>query len=460
MAELKIMSWNIQNLGGSSTLRSIYPFIGTVIKGSNADIVGIMEIVGQSAETVLNQIVNDLNGRESGNPWQGKLSDPSYECHNEQYIYLWKESTNLTIDVGQNIFLAGILSSDAFDHFLDQTKKDEIEELLYNHHYLLNVERVDKYGISHIRKAYLISTAKVNDLVGPPPGKLDFGTDTTTLTTKELDDVRDILIKFRNLGILNPDHRTPYIATFQVGTNRYELPIALLHAPNPANQDRARVINSLANSPQLNQGNDGLVMGDFNVKDSWQDRNMVDKIYNIKAEVIKDNNGDKEYKVAFESLKDINYVEKLNEKTSLKVSVSLNVKVQNACLNETYDRFYVKETTNSNFSSLNAEVEDVMGKIVRGNSRTKTYKLYHDHAFKHVKVYNTARTISLQKSIDKLGVIKKGNRNYLRAQDELKEAKNELSKLNRKKIISMYGAFYAFTNVSDHVPILIELTYN
>lgn len=113
-SQVKIMTWNLKNLGSSKTEDNI-SYITKIMK--EADIVAIQEVVTNpsGAKAVL-ALHNELN-RKSGARWDYTLSDPTISSpyRSERYAYLWKTKRV-------------ILSKKAF---LEPTYQEEIEREPY-----------------------------------------------------------------------------------------------------------------------------------------------------------------------------------------------------------------------------------------------------------------------------------------------------------------------------------------
>lgn len=89
-SQLKLMSWNVENLGSSKSAENI-EFIANTIK--NCDIVALQEIVaGYGGAQAVAQLADVLNRK--GAKWDYVVSDPtsgnSYKT--ERYAFLWKTS--------------------------------------------------------------------------------------------------------------------------------------------------------------------------------------------------------------------------------------------------------------------------------------------------------------------------------------------------------------------------------
>lgn len=113
-AQVKIMTWNLLNVGKSKTEEHI-EYIAKVLK--QADVIAIQEIVlNPSGAQVIAKISEELN-RTSGKKWDYTISDPTISSpyRSERYAYIWSTSKVK-------------LKTKAF---LDQSHKDDIEREPY-----------------------------------------------------------------------------------------------------------------------------------------------------------------------------------------------------------------------------------------------------------------------------------------------------------------------------------------
>lgn len=89
-AQVKLLSWNIENLGKSKSDSTI-TYIANTIK--NYDIVALQEIVaGNGGAQAVAKLVNNLNS--TGSNWDYTISNPttSSAYKTERYAFLWKTS--------------------------------------------------------------------------------------------------------------------------------------------------------------------------------------------------------------------------------------------------------------------------------------------------------------------------------------------------------------------------------
>ena len=87
-AQLKTLSWNVENLGSSKT-DSTVSFIANTIKGY--DLVALQEIVaGDGGAQAVARLVDELNRK--GSKWDYSISNPtsSSAYKTERYAFLWK----------------------------------------------------------------------------------------------------------------------------------------------------------------------------------------------------------------------------------------------------------------------------------------------------------------------------------------------------------------------------------
>lgn len=87
-AQLKTLSWNVENLGSSKTDSTIN-FIANTIK--EYDVVALQEVVaGDGGAQAVARLVDELNRK--GSKWDYSISNPtsSSAYKTERYAFLWK----------------------------------------------------------------------------------------------------------------------------------------------------------------------------------------------------------------------------------------------------------------------------------------------------------------------------------------------------------------------------------
>lgn len=90
-AQVKILSWNIENLGKSKSDTTII-YIASIL--SDYDIVAIQEVVaGYGGAQAVARLADELNRK--GNKWDYTISDPtsSSAYKTERYAFIWKTSS-------------------------------------------------------------------------------------------------------------------------------------------------------------------------------------------------------------------------------------------------------------------------------------------------------------------------------------------------------------------------------
>ena len=89
-SQVKLLSWNVENLGSSKSSNDIL-FIATTIK--NYDVVAVQEVVaGDGGAQSVAKLADELNRK--GAKWDYVISDPttSSAYKTERYAFLWKTS--------------------------------------------------------------------------------------------------------------------------------------------------------------------------------------------------------------------------------------------------------------------------------------------------------------------------------------------------------------------------------
>ena len=90
-AQVKLLSWNIENFGQSKASSTII-YIANLVK--NYDMVAIQEVVaGQGGAQAVAKLADELNRK--GSTWEYVISDPtsSSAYKTERYAFIWKTAT-------------------------------------------------------------------------------------------------------------------------------------------------------------------------------------------------------------------------------------------------------------------------------------------------------------------------------------------------------------------------------
>ena len=96
-SQVKLVSWNIENLGSSKTNEEIAFIVATI---KEFDVVAIQEVVaGDGGAQAVAKIADELN--RTGSKWDYTISDPtsSSAYKTERYAFLWK--TNKVKKIGE-----------------------------------------------------------------------------------------------------------------------------------------------------------------------------------------------------------------------------------------------------------------------------------------------------------------------------------------------------------------------
>jgi deoxyribonuclease-1-like protein len=84
---LKIISWNVQDLGSSKNAAEI-EIIANLIK--DADLVSVQEVVaGSGGQSAVSRLLTELNNQ--GSNWMSKVSNKTSGEGTERYAFLWKK---------------------------------------------------------------------------------------------------------------------------------------------------------------------------------------------------------------------------------------------------------------------------------------------------------------------------------------------------------------------------------
>ncbi len=87
-SQIKVISWNLQNLGNSKS-DSIVEFMAKTVM--DADIIALQEIIATpGGSKTLARLVAKLN--RTGAKWEYRISNPTSGAGSERYAYVWKPS--------------------------------------------------------------------------------------------------------------------------------------------------------------------------------------------------------------------------------------------------------------------------------------------------------------------------------------------------------------------------------
>lgn len=286
---ITVLSWNVESLGdGKGTLpggtlppqqSEIINFISLVIQGSQASLVGIMEIKSGRGALILQWLLASLNNARPVNPaytWAGRVSSRQDGGTQEEYLFLWKNQSGvleLNLEgVPGPTSLVGVVDANAMEGLFAATGWDaagqtQLGAALLDSGYVQNGKfkarsrmvttstfRVVPAAWNHLKSTGAITFAP-SPATQPPP-----------LTPTQAKWLAMQLLSIDILRFITYGDRSPYLGNFLVGGK--SLMVSLLHAPGPQDPTRTDAINimglSLPMQAQVAQDS-LLLMGDFNI---------------------------------------------------------------------------------------------------------------------------------------------------------------------------------------------------
>jgi hypothetical protein len=296
------MSWNIQKMGAakidaevtssegrgprafvpSADQTYILDYIVKVINLNAVDVIGVMEIMGNEGDWIKDQLLTKLKPEV----WNGVVSSKQVGSPREEYLYLWKESSNiLSLNEADprgpsSASLINIIDDNSMAPLFKTIPLRNDQVAVYNalewNGYIKNFN----FG-SDPKLCYRVNFDKWNalanqnaDVVLDKDNKgnpLSLG-----LTQQQLDLLKDILVKTDIILFPVTGQRSPFLLNLNVNTGRQILPalFALFHAPGPPSGNKLETlrksklfdgINNIGLSTVLQGAPHMLLMGDFNV---------------------------------------------------------------------------------------------------------------------------------------------------------------------------------------------------
>jgi hypothetical protein len=293
---ITVLSWNVESLGdGKGTLpglmvptqSEVVNFLRLAIQDSGADLVGIMEVKSGRGAYILNWLLALLNNGPPQNPgdvWDGRVSSRQDGGTQEEYLLLWKHQANvLALDPAGRpgpTALVGVVDGNALETLVAPATltPDQVKALLAAlaaSGYVQPGQFLEKSSMRKTATARVVPAkwGKLN-VTNPPP--VTFAVPPAPQPPALTPAQRQALaVRLKDTGILRfltYGSRSPYVGNFLVGTPPKRLMVSLLHAAGPGDLDRLSAIGVMAlAAPMTDQvAQDSLlVMGDFNVEDSW-----------------------------------------------------------------------------------------------------------------------------------------------------------------------------------------------
>lgn len=378
MPEYKVVSWNIQKFGEHSHFEAVdahgAPYfvhvVALCILKTEADIIGIMEVVSNQGDRLVQLLANKLNELDPAVPavgqgtyrWAGMSSERQSSGTQEQYIYLWKQGrvTPTSLDNRGKAYpsfqLAGILGD------------NDLDDLIYP---LVNAQRTYEQLKSNLETQITGFSGIGSSISLIEPFSYNYKVNTWQLTDRsntfpnlkppfhvynnDKNKLRRYLLANKPVFFPSLGYRAPYIGEFQL--NNKTITIALFHAPGPQDLNRYTAINNISDVPRIRNAGNGLIMGDFNI-DVVTDHNQLSNAtitgfeYYIyqgrgwrRGEWVYDR-GRRAFRV-FQPITALGYRKSTDAKTSLKASriteSNGNPADISLALSSTYDKFFYKQ---------------------------------------------------------------------------------------------------------------------
>lgn len=286
MASIKVMSWNIENLGRSKfelngkNVVAAQPanrsfaaeYIATVIQSCGVDVLGIMELRAALGNDVARLVVDALPGNAG---WNYSVSSQQQHTRQEEAVYIWKETAQLrpwTPAQNDNTPPTSLANT------IDKDSMQPLTRTLTNNTPSLDSIYAALVASGYIRRDYKISFGAAYRVI---PAKwsalkdgasIDFGVDRNNksrnpgLNAAQMAILKDILIFTGIVLFPNKDERSPYLKYFTLGTNNpVQMLFSVLHFPGPDKTVLKPAIANLTLCDALVKSPNVLIMGDFNV---------------------------------------------------------------------------------------------------------------------------------------------------------------------------------------------------
>lgn len=259
---LKILSWNIEKFGEEKLADTHFiSYVAHVIQMTEADVVGIMELVGWAGNETRDAVVSALNnleqlkngGKGSGVIWCGEASEMTPSRPNEQYLFIWKKSL---FSIGQ-VILWNVIGETSFDDYF----------LKYSY----STTQKEKLWLSMVKNgwldaAFMMPWTKFSMLVTDYK-KLDLSkkAPTVALSDAQKKDLVDVLIAETPEAFPLKGSRPPFLLRAATSDTNTDITLLLYHAPGPGDSLPISATNQLSFIEYVQTAKVGVIMGDFNV---------------------------------------------------------------------------------------------------------------------------------------------------------------------------------------------------
>ena len=256
MADLKLLSWNVQKYGARKAHDQAFrEFVADLIIATQADLVGLMEIVGWIGQDVRNNLVATLNQKAQAPVWQGEESEMTPSKPHEQYVFLWN-TTKIKVT---KQYLWGVVGDDAFRELFTACKFDQT--------------LVQRFWQVMISKGYLDSDFSVAVSGQPCQDLVHIGAKAFDLTpgfiypftpaNKQV--IAETLLTQEIVGFPYRNSRPPYLAECTLVPGGGAILVTLFHAPGPTGSWPMLSTNTLSGMKPVQISRPSVIMGDFNV---------------------------------------------------------------------------------------------------------------------------------------------------------------------------------------------------
>lgn len=255
---LKILSWNIQKFGEEKLNdANVINYICAVIKLAQAQVVGLMELVGWQGNETRDKLVATLNNHETlkntGITWAGEASEMTPARPNEQYLFLWQTNQ---FQKTEHV-LWNVVGEAAFDPFFKK--------------YNISSGDQDKFWQSLFKNGVLDAAfqlkPKTRESITADYRNLDLSKKDPKfdkLTGPEKQDVVNLLLKEQPQTFPLRGSRPPFLLAGKAQPGKQDILFMLFHAPGPGNGLPRVASNQLTVKP-VHDAAICVVMGDFNV---------------------------------------------------------------------------------------------------------------------------------------------------------------------------------------------------
>lgn len=295
MPSIKVMSWNIENLGQSkfrasgSNVVEAQPadrsyaaeYISEVIDAYHVDVMGVMELRGAMGNDIA-----DLVRVNADEDFNSSVSSQQQSQRQEEAIYFWRESADFeTWRPAPNDYTPVTSSVNTIDDdslepltaTLNPTKirMDQVYTALSANNYITRDYTV-KQG-----PAYRVNPKKWSDLKNGGNVVFASGTD-PGFTADQKAIIKSILLSTGIVLFPNKDERSPYLKYFSLGPTNKKIVFSVLHFPGPDKAELKPAIANLTLCDPLINTDTVLIMGDFNITREAQANNRTYWTYTVK----------------------------------------------------------------------------------------------------------------------------------------------------------------------------------